>query len=121
MADGPGDWPRVGGDLILPAISESETGVVSDVQLTNDRISFHTTAVGVPHMIKVSYFPDWRANGAEGPYRAAPSTMVVIPTQQDVVLQFHASPAEKAANVVTIVTLLLLLGIGLYVRLRVNR
>ena len=121
VADGPGDWPRVGGDLILPAIPEPETGVVSDVQLTNDRISFHTTAVGVPHMIKVSYFPDWRANGAEGPYRAAPSTMVVIPTQQNVVLQFHASPAEKAANVVTIVTLLLLLGIGLYVRLRVNR
>jgi len=121
VADGPDDWPRVGADSILPAIPESDTGVVSDIQLTNDRISFHTTAVGVPHMIKVSYFPDWKATGAEGPYRAAPSTMVVIPTQQDVVLQFHASLVEKSANVITIVTLLLLLGFGVYGRMRVER
>jgi len=121
VADGPTDWPRVGDDLTMTAIPESETGVVSDIKLTNDEISFHTTAVGAPHMIKVSYFPDWHATGAEGPYRAAPSTMVVVPTQEDVVLQFHASLVEKAANVITILTLVLLVGFGVYGRLKATR
>jgi hypothetical protein len=47
--------------------------------------------------------------------------MVVVPTQEDVVLQFHASLVEKAANVVTIATLLLLVGFGVYGRLKATR
>jgi hypothetical protein len=47
--------------------------------------------------------------------------MVVVPTQEDVVLQFHASLVEKAANAITIVTLLLLLGFAVAGRLRGKR
>ena len=65
------------------------SGEVSDVVLEAHRISFHTTAVGVPHLVKVSYFPNWQATGAEGPYRAAPSLMVVVPTSEDVVIEFR--------------------------------
>jgi hypothetical protein len=35
--------------------------------------------VGVPVLIKMSYFPNWQVDGAEGPYRVAPNFMVVIP------------------------------------------
>jgi hypothetical protein len=47
--------------------------------------------------------------------------MVVVPTQEDVVLQFHASLVEKTANVITIITLLLLAGFGAYGRLKATR
>ncbi|NND04321.1 MAG: hypothetical protein HKN91_16200, partial [Acidimicrobiia bacterium] len=66
VADGPESWPRAsdpagpfpGGALI------NETGQVSNVEITDHRISFRTTAIGVPHLVKVSYFPNWQATGA---------------------------------------------------------
>ena len=118
---GPPDWPRVGDDLDIPSIAEPNGGVVDDIELKNDRISFHTTAIGVPHMIKVSYFPDWRAVGAEGPYRVAPSLMMVIPTQEDVVLQFRSSLAEKAGMAITILALLFIAGVTVQQRRRASR
>jgi len=97
VADGPESWPRAsnpegpfpGGALI------ANNGRVSNVEITDHRISFRTTAIGVPHLIKVSYFPNWEATGAEGPYKAAPSLMVVIPTEEQVELEFARSWAEN--------------------------
>jgi hypothetical protein len=75
---------------------------VTNVVLENHRISFDTTAVGVPHMVKVSYFPNWGATGAEGPYRAAPSLMIVVPTEEHVVLTFGYTWAELLGWALTI-------------------
>ncbi len=116
VAEGPDGWPRIG--AITPGDSRERlttTGVVSDVVLENHRISFHTTAVGVPHLVKVSYFPNWKATGAEGPYRAAPSLMVVVPTSEDVVLEFANTAPEYAGMALTVagaagVVVLFLLG-----------
>ncbi len=62
---------------------------MSNVVLEDHRISFDTTAVGVPHLVKVSFFPNWKVSGADGPFRSAPAFMVVIPTQQHVELNFQ--------------------------------
>lgn len=105
VADGPEDWPRTdstegpfpGGNLI------AGSGAVSDIVVEDHRISFKTTAVGVPHLIKVSYFPNWKATGADGPYRAAPSLMVVVPTEEEVVLEFSRSWAENLGTLSTLV------------------
>jgi len=88
-ADGPADWPRI--TEVGPddrQIPYDGVGVVSDIQLDHYSISFHTDAVGVPHLVKVSYFPNWQAEGAEGPYYAAPSLMIVVPTEEDVSITF---------------------------------
>jgi hypothetical protein len=60
-SDGPADWPRITEleqrfDLGLPIGSD---GTVTDVVVEPDRISFTTDAVGVPHLVKMSYFPNW--------------------------------------------------------------
>ncbi len=118
-AEGPEDWARVGAIEEIPALPLDPTGVVSDVVIEDHRISFHTTAVGVPHLVKVSYFPNWRATGAEGPYHATPSFMMVIPTDEDVVLEFANTWAE---NLGWLLTGLGLTGAGyLFVRDRLNR
>lgn len=111
--DGPADWPRVSAvgeltDTPVPGAVPEVNGVVVD----DHRISFHTTAVGVPHLIKVSYFPNWVAEGAEGPYRATPSLMVVIPTQEDVVLEFKNSWAEWTGTLLTVGGLALVAAVG---------
>jgi hypothetical protein len=102
VMDGPAEWERV--DEISRSIAReriSTSGFVSNVVLEDERISFRTTAVGVPHLVKVSAFPNWQADGAEGPYRAAPSLMVVIPTQEDVVIEFRNTWAETMGLVLT--------------------
>jgi hypothetical protein len=104
--DGPDDWPDVS---LISDLVDRPTGAdpdaVSDVVLGDHEISFRTSAVGVPHLIKVSYFPNWRATGAEGPYHATPSLMVVVPTQEEVTLEFRNTWAETAGNVAALVGL----------------
>ena len=103
VADGPEEWPRITSiderpdvELSVPADS------VSNIVLEDHRISFTTDAVGVPHLIKVSYFPNWTATGAEGPWRASPSLMVVVPTQSDVVVEFDDTWAESGGKILTL-------------------
>ena len=50
-----------------------------------------STASGSPVLVKVSYFPNWEASGAEGPYRVTPNLMVVVPTEhaRDAALRPH--------------------------------
>lgn len=115
VADGPDEWSRidsVSDDRRVPIATD---GVVTEAVLEDHRISFRTTAVGVPHLVKVSWFPNWRATGADGPYRAAPSLMIVVPTEEEVVLEFGDRLAETAGKVVTAGTLV---GLGVWYWIR---
>jgi len=107
VEDGPDEWRRIDdvGDRLGRLVSFQSGGEVSDVVIEDQRISFRTTAVGIPHLVKVSYFPNWTVTGAEGPYRAAPSLMVVVPTQQEVTLEFSKTGVENIGMVVTIIAL----------------
>ena len=97
VAEGPPDsgWQTVSNpSLLRPTPLSDREGVVSDIVVEDHRISFVTEAVGVPHLIKVSYFPNWKATGGEGPYLVAPSLMMVIPTDSQVVIEFQNTWAE---------------------------
>lgn len=82
----------------------------TDVEVDRTRISFHTEAIGAPHLIATSYFPNWRAEGAEGPYLVTPSLMLVFPTQEDVTLVYGTSDIERAGQAVTLMGLLALVA-----------
>jgi hypothetical protein len=61
VADGPADWPRIQSLAERPNVQlDIPAGAVSDIVVENHRISFTTTAIGVPHLVRVSYFPNWR-------------------------------------------------------------
>jgi hypothetical protein len=110
---GPEEWPRVDSvdDRLAFLMPYAGRGVVTDIVQEDHRISFTTTAVGVPHLVKVSYFPNWTVDGAEGPYRAAPSLMIVVPTSEHVVLEFRNTSAE---NLGMALTLTALTGLAVY-------
>ena len=74
--------------VALPAVE------VSDVEMGQQDVSFHVDQVGVPVLVKVSYFPNWAVDGAEGPYRVAPNFMVVVPTEHDVRLHYDRSRSD---------------------------
>jgi hypothetical protein len=87
---------------------------VSDVQMGEQDVSFHVDRVGVPVLVRVSYFPNWEVDGAEGPYRIAPNFMVVVPTENDVRLHYDRSTSDLFFYALTLV------GIGLLVFFRIR-
>ena len=97
VAEGPPDseWRTVSSPSeVRPVVLPNREGSVSNIDVEDHRISFATEAVGVPHLVKVSYFPNWKATGADGPYLVAPSLMLVIPTESQVVIEFQNTWAE---------------------------
>ena len=102
VESGPAEWLRIENAASDTRRFAPATGTVSNIVLEDHRIAFDTTAIGVPHLIKVSYFPNWDASGAEGPYRAAPSLMVVVPTEEHVEIVFSNTRAEIVGNMLTL-------------------
>jgi hypothetical protein len=92
---GPSDWPEVSSaEESLPHTPLEHGGESFEATIDDDSISFDTDAIGEPHWIKTSYFPNWKVKGAEGPFVASPSMMMVIPTQSHVELYYSRTWAE---------------------------
>jgi hypothetical protein len=72
-------------------------------------IRFTTNKVGLPHLIKVSYFPNWDVKGAEGVYPVSPHLMLVIPREKEVVLTYGRSLWDYVGVVITLGTLVFLI------------
>jgi hypothetical protein len=73
--------------------------------------------------VKVSYFPNWQATGAQGPWRVAPNLMVVVPTSHDVTLHYGTTAVDRAGWLITAGAALAALGlavVGWRVRRRIR-
>jgi len=92
-----------------PAVPIEHTGDVLSEQLENDRITFQTTAIGVPHIVKVSYFPNWKVEGADGPYVVSPSFMMVIPRQREVTLTYGRTTSNIVGQSFTVLGFLVVI------------
>ncbi|MES4792893.1 MAG: hypothetical protein C4321_07830, partial [Chloroflexota bacterium] len=55
---------------------------------------FDVDRPGTPVLVKVSYFPNWQASGARGPWRVTPNFMVVVPTSTHVELHYGRTPVD---------------------------
>jgi hypothetical protein len=73
----------------------------SNVTLTDGKVSFDVDRTGVPVIVKVSYFPNWKASGAEGPWRITPNFMLVVPTSEHVELTYGYTAVDIAGWVLT--------------------
>jgi hypothetical protein len=119
VSGGPEQWPRSG-----PEDARERTGRalpevrVTDVEETEDSISFRVSRTGVPVLVKTSYFPNWRASGADGPWRATPNLMVVVPTSKEVRLEYATTTAEWLGRAGTVAGFI---GVGLLIWWPVRR
>jgi hypothetical protein len=93
-------------------------GLHIETRLEQGSVHFTTNRVGLPHVVKVSYFPNWKVQGAHGVYPVSPHLMVVVPREQEVVLTYGRTFWDKAGTVITMGTMLFLF---LTVLLRVGR
>ena len=134
--DGPDEWQRISVqvdldrregvpgdsgrkvDIVVPVEPIEQVTLppvaVSDLQIEQQSLSFSVDQVGVPVVVKVSYFPNWEASGALGPYRIGPNMMVVVPTDTDVELTYGRSGVDWLFSLLTV------LGIALCIFWRVR-
>tara|TARA_B100000579_G_scaffold415536_1_gene410245 strand:- start:297 stop:1247 length:951 start_codon:yes stop_codon:yes gene_type:complete len=63
--------------------------IISDLIISSDEIKFTTNKPNEPHIVKISYFPNWKIENGLGPYRISPSFMTIVPFENNVVLSFE--------------------------------
>jgi hypothetical protein len=128
VADGPSSWTRArppavsradAPDRRLPNAATVPVRAVAPVDVTriratNDSVSFRVSRTGVPVIVKTSYFPNWTAVGAEGPWRATPNFMVVVPTSREVRLEYAATTAENLGRAGTAAGVLGVAGLAVW-------
>ncbi len=100
-ATGPPAWTRVPVGAARPPVVPEPPTAVSDVRQGDGSVSFHVDRVGTPVEVRISYFPNWHATGADGPWRVAPNLMVVVPTGHDVTLSYGRTPADTLGQALT--------------------
>ena len=104
---GPDGWQRVAPDelaerRLLPAVT------VTDIASGVDTISFHVDRIGVPVLVRTSFFPNWEVAGANGPWRTTPNLMVVVPTRNDVALTYGRTGVDIVSMLLSLVGLVAL-------------
>jgi hypothetical protein len=67
---------------------------VTNIHESDSSVSFNVSRTGVPVVVRTSYYPNWEASGAEGPWRLTPNFMVVVPTSKSVTLRYARSGPE---------------------------
>jgi hypothetical protein len=125
-ATGPDSWQRwascITADQPSAVVGEGDTpegctppktpvtpAVVTNITSSDDSVSFDVDRVGSPVLVKVSYFPNWKVSGAEGPYRVTPNLMVVIPTSNHVRLHYGYVGIDYVANGLTLLGIIAVL------------
>lgn len=108
VASGPSSWPHITPTQNPRAVHVTPTAV-SHIRVTATTISFDVSRLGVPVVVKTSYFPGWTASGATGPFRSSPNLMVVVPTSHHVELSYGPSPASRTGLIISYATIASLL------------
>ncbi|MCP5026192.1 MAG: hypothetical protein GY929_07885 [Actinomycetia bacterium] len=104
-ADGPDDWARIAPGEIPPARPTTPV-TISDIETGTKSLSFSVDEVGTPVLVKASYFPNWTASGADGPWRVTPNLMVVVPTDNEVTLNYGRTLVDYGSWALTAIGIL---------------
>jgi hypothetical protein len=139
-ASGPDDWPRYevpedlklgtseladkraeaqreGEAFVEPTLPPAPRVELPEVTVSNidssqrESLEFDVDQVGVPVLVKVSYFPNWKVDGADGPYRVTPNLMVVVPTDTHVRLHYGYTGIDYISYALTGIGILLTVGL----------
>ncbi len=111
-AGGPAEWQRVT-DVATAEQRPTTPVTVTGLSTGTDTISFDVSDVGQPVLVKASYFPNWKVDGAKGPWRVGPNLMVVVPTSTHVELHYGYTGVDYLG---WLVTLLGVVGLVVLVR-----
>lgn len=108
-------WSQGGDEGKNPPLEEAGTASIRSEAVEDGSIRFTTKAIGRPHIVKVSWFPNWKVRGADGVYRVSPGFMLVYPRQEEVELYYGSTLADGLGYGATVGGAL---GLGIWVMRR---
>jgi hypothetical protein len=101
-----------------PQVPYTTEGHVTNEDLENESFSFDVDKATVdnhlPVWVKISYFPNWHVSGADGPFLASPSFMMVIPTSTHVVLTYGRTWANNVGQIFEVIGWVILVGLSVW-------
>lgn len=109
------DWKREAYDWFRQSekLEEPVPGAQVIEKIGPEEIWFKTNLIGQPHLIKISYHPNWQVTGADRVYLAYPSFMLVYPTQAEVKLHFGKSIFNRIGEIFSLLGLTIVLASGI--------
>jgi hypothetical protein len=92
----------------LPEVSAEKLAalLITNISHSTEQTSFDVSEVGVPVVVRNSWYPSWKVSGAKGPFRAGPNMMVVVPTASHVTLTAPTPPHRGLAELVGVLALI---------------
>jgi hypothetical protein len=81
---------------------------INEEKATDDCIRFKTTAIGMPHIIKHTYFPNWKSRNGEPVYMVTPCFMLIYPSTHSVELYYGSTISDNAGRMLTLAGVLAL-------------
>ena len=84
-----------------------DPGTVVAERVGPEQVQIETSRVGHPLLVKISYHPRWKAEGADGPYLVSPALMMIVPRQKNVRLVYSRTASDFAGAFLTLAALAL--------------
>ena len=101
---------------LIPASQSVEsfgsTDAIISEEIGSQTIRFRTRAVGDPHIIKCSYYPNWKVKGASRVYMVSPYFMLVFPQQEEIELYYGSTLSDTLGQGLTLLGAALVLGVA---------
>ncbi|MDD5112083.1 MAG: 6-pyruvoyl-tetrahydropterin synthase-related protein [Candidatus Altiarchaeota archaeon] len=83
------------------------SGCMTQTTFHEEELSASVSCTNRPLLVKVPYFPNWRAEGAEKIYLSAPSLMLVFPERKDIRIYYGTTAADMAGWAATFAGILI--------------
>jgi hypothetical protein len=96
-------------ETLIPIPAKPALGPIKET-IGPEEIVIETANIYRPHLIRVSYHPNWHVEGAERIYLVSPSFMLIYPTEKRVRLYFGRSFPNYLGIGLTLLGLLIILG-----------
>ncbi|MBU0672273.1 MAG: hypothetical protein KJ732_04500, partial [Candidatus Margulisbacteria bacterium] len=100
-------------DLQTIDSSSLSSQAIQEEEISNQRIRFRTKALHQPHIIKFSYFPNWKVSGAKRIYHVTPNFMLVYPEEEEVILYYSSLLPDILGRLLTALGAFIFLGAGI--------
>ncbi|MCZ7583684.1 MAG: hypothetical protein M5R36_10330 [Deltaproteobacteria bacterium] len=101
---------RFGPDPLGPAPATPATFAPTpkncDVNITrfdDQEVRFTTSCLGEPHIVKYSWFMNWKVKGARKIYQVSPNFMLVYPRENEVVLTYGSVGVDIFSRILTLI------------------
>lgn len=97
----------------IPKLPLDTKNAMIKEKIKDEEVIFDTNLIGHPHLIKISYHPNWQVEGAEKIYLVSPSFMLVYPKQSHVRLYFGKTVFNYIGELLTLIGLSIYLISGI--------